>query len=82
MLKTTSDNNTNIVENILPLIDTLRGKDEISFSDTYFLVECRLKAARELGLMKMPVHEKSLIRHYKRSLEYRCRCKCLNPIDI
>ena len=78
MLKSTSDNITNIVENILPL---LRGKDEISFSDTYFLIECRLKAARELGRMKMPVYEKSLIGHYKRLLEYRCRCKCPYPID-
>ena len=53
------------------------GKDKVSFS--YFLIECRLK---RLGRMKMPVYEKSLIGHYKRLLEYRCRCKCPNPIDI
>ena len=56
--------------------------DKISFSDTHFLIECRLKAVRELGRMKMPVYEKSLIGHYKLLLEYRCRCKCPNPIDI
>ena len=53
------------------------GKDKISFS--YFLIKCRLK---RLGRMKMPVYEKSLIGHYKRLLEYRCRCKRPYPIDI